>query len=121
MASSVVGTPSYTAPEILQSKDYDFRCDYWSLGVILFLLLSGTLPFEHEDTIELFEMIKEGKYNKKAGSWRYVSAQAKNLISGLLVVDPDYRLKKEQIQDHVWFSGAIKLSDDIIPINIDKH
>ena len=80
MAVSIVGTPSYTAPEILKGEPYDFRCDYWSLGVILFFLLSGTLPFDHEDTFELFELIKRGKYNKRAESWSSVSRQAKNLI-----------------------------------------
>ena len=64
MASSFVGTPSYTAPEILFKKPYDFRCDYWSLGVILFFLLSGTLPFDHENIADLFELIKQGKYDK---------------------------------------------------------
>ena len=59
-ARTVAGTPNYIAPEILQCKPYDEKCDYWSLGVILFLLLSGSLPFEHEEHFELFELIKAG-------------------------------------------------------------
>ena len=116
MAASFVGTPSYTAPEILFKKPYDFRCDYWSLGVTLFFLLSGTLPFDHENIADLFELIKQGKYDKKAESWLHISLEAKNLIEGLLVVDPDYRLKKEQIKSHVWFNEKLTLSDTIIPI-----
>ena len=72
--SIIVENPSYIAPEILTGKPYDERCDYWSLGVILFLLLSGTLPFDHEDTVELVKIIKKGKYNKRAESWRCFSA-----------------------------------------------
>ena len=47
--SLIAGTPGYIAPEIISCKPYDSRCDFWSLGVIMFLLLSGELPFEHED------------------------------------------------------------------------
>ena len=45
----IAGTPGYIAPEIISKKPYDHKCDYWSLGVILFMLLAGELPFQHED------------------------------------------------------------------------
>jgi serine/threonine protein kinase len=45
--SKVVGTPGYVAPEVISRKPYDNRCDFWSLGVIMFIMLSRELPFSH--------------------------------------------------------------------------
>ena len=61
LASTTCGTPGYVAPEILEDeKKYDTRVDFWSLGVVMFIMLSGQPPFFHEDNFELFEMIKDG-------------------------------------------------------------
>lgn len=62
MANTVCGTPSYVAPEVLDQQPYDFRCDYWSLGIILYRMVSGKVPFFHDDKFELFEIIKAGKF-----------------------------------------------------------
>ena len=80
LAKTVAGSPSYIAPEILNGQPYDCRCDYWSLGVILFLLLSGGLPFEHEDHNELFQMISEGEYKMDENTWHFISEEAKHLV-----------------------------------------
>jgi serine/threonine protein kinase len=96
MAKTVAGTPGYIAPEILQQRPYDHRCDYWSLGVVLYLLLSGSLPFEHHDHIECFAMIMKGKFSMKSETWtEHISDEAKSLIEGLLVVDPNMRFNAE--------------------------
>jgi calcium-dependent protein kinase len=58
----VAGSPYYIAPEIISNKPYDKRCDLWSLGVILFLLLSGELPFHHLDIYESFKLTTLGTY-----------------------------------------------------------
>ena len=119
MATTVAGTPGYLAPEILMNSGYDFKCDYWSLGVVLYFLLSGTLPFQSENMLELFNLIKEGEYDTDQKSWDHVSPEAKNLLQGLLVVDPEYRLKKEQIEAHPWFQTQV--SNDSIPIDNDEE
>jgi calcium/calmodulin-dependent protein kinase I len=105
LATTTAGTPGYVAPEVLSREPYDHRCDYWSLGVVLFIMLSGTPPFYHEDNFELFEIIKKGKFTFDAPAWQHVSDEAKDLIKGLLVVDPNERLTAAQIGDHPWVSG----------------
>jgi calcium/calmodulin-dependent protein kinase I len=97
LATTTAGTPGYVAPEVLSQTPYDYRCDYWSLGVVLFLMLSGTPPFYHPDHLELFEMIKKGEFNFGARTWENVSDEAKDLIKGLLVVNPEERFTAEQI------------------------
>ena len=58
-ATTTCGTPGYVAPEILEQKPYQYSCDYWSIGVVLFILLSGCPPFFDEDNYKLFEKIKK--------------------------------------------------------------
>ena len=55
MASTTCGTPGYVAPEVLEQKPYGMECDYWSIGVVTYILLSGTPPFYDEDNFKLFE------------------------------------------------------------------
>ena len=58
LATTTCGTPGYVAPEVLMQKPYGKTCDFWSIGVITFILLSGTPPFYEEDNFKLFEQIK---------------------------------------------------------------
>jgi calcium/calmodulin-dependent protein kinase I len=55
LASTTCGTPGYVAPEVLMQRPYGKSCDYWSIGVVAFILLSGTPPFYEEDNFALFE------------------------------------------------------------------
>jgi len=105
LATTTCGTPGYVAPEILKKQSYDHRCDYWSMGVVMFIMLSGTPPFYHDNNFDLYEIIKTGKYDFGAPAWEDVSAEAKNLLKGLLRVDPDDRLTQEQIKSDPWIRG----------------
>lgn len=92
MASTTCGTPGYVAPEVLMQKPYGKACDYWSIGVVAFILLSGTPPFYEEDNFELFEQIKACKYDFDVETWDSVSNEAKDFIKKVLVADPGVRL-----------------------------
>jgi len=84
--STIVGTPFYVAPEVL-SGDYDYECDNWSLGVIMYVLLSGYLPFYGKNEIEVFEKIKTGQLTFDQKEFDNISSNAKELIRKLLTVD----------------------------------
>ena len=72
-ATTTCGTPGYVAPEILSDKPYKEPCDFWSLGVVLFIMLSGEPPFYHDDNFELFEIIKQCKYTMDKPIWEHIS------------------------------------------------
>jgi calcium-dependent protein kinase len=103
---SVVGTPLYVAPEVLK-QDYDERCDNWSLGVMMYFLLSGHLPFDAAHTKDIFDKIKLGKFTFKGKEWKSVSKLAKDLIKQLLVVSPDHRLTSSEALKHPWFEKVL--------------
>lgn len=97
-----VGSVYYIAPEILK-KDYDEKCDIWSLGVILYMMLSGTAPFSGRTDKAIFESILNGKFSFPQKRWGSVSEQAKDLISKMLIYDPKERISAKKALNHSWF------------------
>ena len=85
-----VGTPYYIAPEVL-NKSYTQACDLWSLGVITYILLSNTPPFNAATDQEVIETVKTGQYDYNAPVWQSISADAKDFISQLLQTDSQAR------------------------------
>ncbi|CAD8080235.1 unnamed protein product [Paramecium primaurelia] len=96
------GTPGYVAPEIINGKGYTEAIDFWSVGVILYIMLCGFPPFYDEDNDKLFSMIKNGNFNFPSPYWDQISNEAKELIKGLLTIDPAKRLTTEKILKHPW-------------------
>ncbi|XP_065114360.1 ribosomal protein S6 kinase alpha-3 isoform X5 [Paramisgurnus dabryanus] len=102
-------TPCYTAnfvaPEVLKKQGYDAACDIWSLGVLLYTMLTGFTPFANgpEDTPEeILARIGSGKFCLTGGYWNSVSPEAKDLVSSMLHVDPHQRLTAAQVLRHPW-------------------
>jgi len=108
---TIVGTPYYIAPEVLQGK-YGVKCDIWSLGVIMYILLSGYLPFGGNGAAEVFEKVQEGEYSFSQKEWNKVSDEAKDLINHMLEVDTKKRYSAEKCLKHKWFKIAKELKDD---------
>lgn len=100
--SEKTGTAYYIAPEVLKRK-YNEKCDLWSCGVILYILLCGSPPFSGKTDDEIFKNISKGSYTFKGNVWNDISTQAKDLISKLLVKDIDKRLSAEEALSHDWF------------------
>jgi calcium/calmodulin-dependent protein kinase I len=102
LATTACGTPGYVAPEILNGTGYGREVDYWSIGVILYIMLCGFPPFYEESNQKLFEMIKGGTYDFPSPYWDEISDMAKDLIKQILVVDPKKRMTAEEILNHPW-------------------
>ena len=104
------GTPAYIAPEILKDKGYSgFGVDVWSLGVCLFAMLYGTVPFKANNMSELHQLILKGKYSLKDDKAE-LSDVAKDLIRKLLEPDCRKRIKIEEVRTHPWLSDV---TDDV--------
>uniref|UniRef100_A0A665X9G4 MAP/microtubule affinity-regulating kinase 3 n=1 Tax=Echeneis naucrates TaxID=173247 RepID=A0A665X9G4_ECHNA len=97
------GSPPYAAPELFQGKKYDGpEVDVWSLGVILYTLVSGSLPFDGQNLKELRERVLRGKYRIPF----YMSTDCENLLKRFLVLNPGKRGTLEQIMKDRWISGG---------------
>ncbi|MBX3009837.1 MAG: EF-hand domain-containing protein, partial [Melioribacteraceae bacterium] len=102
------GTPYYIAPDVL-NKNYDEKCDIWSLGVILYILLVGYPPFNGSDDKKIIDAVKKGKYTLDEPEWDDVSEEAVDLVKKCLTYDPDKRISAGEALDHVWFKKFAKV------------
>lgn len=96
------GTPQYVAPEICKQQRYGKEVDEWSLGVIVYFILSGFLPFQNDNQALLFAEIKRGFVGFSEQHWENISPEAKAVIQGLLTVDPTKRMTVEEMLEHPW-------------------
>ena len=99
--STKVGTAYYVPPEILEGK-YNEKCDIWSVGVILYILLSGDPPFNGSNDGVIYSKIKKMKFTFPPKKWNYISKEAKDLISHMLSPENE-RYTASQVLAHPWF------------------
>ncbi|XP_004568508.1 serine/threonine-protein kinase D3 [Maylandia zebra] len=97
---SVVGTPAYLAPEVLRSKGYNRSLDMWSVGVIVYVSLSGTFPFNEDEDIN--DQIQNAAFMYPANPWKEISEEAKDLINNLLQVKMRKRYSVDKSLSHPW-------------------
>jgi calcium-dependent protein kinase len=102
MLNKKIGTPYYIAPEVL-NNNYNHKCDIWSCGVIMYILLVGSPPFSGDNDNEIYKAVKEGKVNLEGEDWDNITPDAKDLIKKLLKKDMNKRCSAEQALGHVWF------------------
>uniref|UniRef100_A0A4W5PZJ1 Calcium/calmodulin-dependent serine protein kinase b n=1 Tax=Hucho hucho TaxID=62062 RepID=A0A4W5PZJ1_9TELE len=96
-----VGTPHFMAPEVVKREPYGKPVDVWGCGVILFILLSGCLPF-YGTKERLFEAIIKGKYKMNPRQWSHISESAKDLVRRMLMLDPAERITVYEALNHPW-------------------
>lgn len=105
---SVVAAAAATTTSTISA--YDESCDLWSLGVILYTMLSGEVPFNsttaHRTAEEIVEDITRSKLSYDTSAWRNVSQAAKDLVKGLLTVDPSKRLTMKNLARNAWLRGS---------------
>ena len=102
------GTPNYVAPEVLADRGYDGKAaDVWSIGVILYVLLAGFLPFDEPTMSGLFRKIQKGDFVFPP----WFTPGAKRLISTILVTDPKRRATLDQIIKNDWFNEGFKTEE----------
>lgn len=99
----LAGTAHYIAPEVLEMKPYGRPVDCWACGVIMYTLITGFLPFHHEDERRLNELIKNGDCDLQHKTWDSVTVEGKDLVQKLLCVVPSRRITAEQALKHSWF------------------
>ena len=107
LLSTYCGTTDYAAPEVLRNQPYDGRLtDIWSIGVVLFAMLSGCFPFKNVN-------------NQMGGVFSFppsMSPEARELISRILVVNPRNRLSLDRILEHPWVAKAKFLTQPVLPL-----
>ena len=102
--SRVVGVPYYMAPELF-SKRITEKCDIWSIGVILYLLLSGRPPFAGEEDDEVIESVKNGKIDYSSPPFNKLTKNCLDLLKKLLNKDPEQRISAQEALNHKWFDA----------------
>ncbi|KAJ3452153.1 serine/threonine-protein kinase fhke-related [Anaeramoeba flamelloides] len=102
LVSTKVGTNNYRAPETLTKGSFGKECDLWSCGVILYILLSGLMPFHNKKRIPLHQQILWASYSFPEDVFEKISPAAINLIRKLIQVNPEKRLTAEQALNHPW-------------------
>jgi len=119
MVDECCGTTSYMAPEVLTGP-YDVQCDLWSVGVIVYFMMCGYLPFMGRNDEEKESKILRGAYSFKDNSWNLVSSEAKDFISKLLVQNPKARMTGKQALQHPWIVKRANLSNEPLGEEITK-
>ena len=111
------GTPAYLAPEVIRANgDISFKTDVWGLGILLFALTFGNVPFEGDDVQDLYRAILHGKFRFPAK--RRFSRELADLISGMILVDVKKRFSIREILQHPWIKN-VGLGPTIVSTEIE--
>ena len=117
--SSRVGTPYYMAPEVLK-RNYNLKCDLWSVGVIIYILLVGYPPFNGATDKDILTQVKIGKLDLSDNIFKTVDSNVVNLLKNLLQRDIEKRFDTKQALSHQWFQNFTPKSGLSIDFN-KKH
>jgi len=111
------GTPNYVAPEVLTGRGYDKRADIWSIGIIMYLMLRGQLPFDANDIETILINTKRGDIVLDDDHWKNVSTEAQELMMKFLKLDTKERIELPEALNHPW----IKQRETLLPQYAGKN
>jgi serine/threonine protein kinase len=106
------GTIGYMAPELILTGHCSKATDVFAAGVVLFILLSGRPPFNSKSNREVLEKTAKGQYSMAGAEWDDISNEAKDVVSKMLVVNPENRLSTTEILNHPWIKQLDEIGDD---------
>ncbi|KHJ83919.1 kinase domain protein, partial [Oesophagostomum dentatum] len=112
--STICGTPTYVASEVILESGYDEKVDIWATGVILYVMLCGFPPFQSSDGTQddLFAQIMRGRVTFPSPSWDKISASAKALILLLVNTDKEERFSAQDLLDNQWIKTLSDVPSD---------
>lgn len=99
------GTPYYIAPEVLKCY-YTEKCDIWSAGINMYILLCGYPPFGGSNDDQILKKIAHGKFSFPSPEWDFISFEAKDLITKMICFDPNKRITSREALQHPWLNNA---------------
>ena len=105
MQKGMVGSAYYIAPEVIRGT-FDESCDIWSIGVIMYIMLVGSPPFDGVDDDEILNSIRKGIYSTSSKNYIKLSNNAKDLIKKLLEYNPSKRITAKNALNHPWFQNS---------------
>ena len=108
--SGIIGTLHYCSPEVVKDK-YDFECDEWACGILMFILLTGYAPFGGKTEEHIFSNILNNDLNLNVPELKNISEPCKDLISKLLVKKANKRIKADDALKHPFFTSGINMGN----------
>lgn len=116
--NTACGSPYYVAPEVIDGSSYGNECDIWSLGVIMYILLSGEFPFVGSTMNQLYANMKRFNLNFESSTWDNISEEAITLIKQCLTVNQKKRITAAKALRSPWFTEvekrkSVSLSDEV--------
>jgi calcium-dependent protein kinase len=104
--TGVYGTSFFLAPEVIEHS-YSEKCDVWSCGVVLYMMLSGHPPFDGRDDLEVIKKVLNGKFDLDSELWSHMSPEVKDLL-GKMLTREGKRLSAKDVLHHPWFDKCAK-------------
>jgi calcium-dependent protein kinase len=114
----LIGSPYYMAPEVIDKK-YNNKCDIWSIGIILYFIMTKKKPFTGFSLEEIFSSIKDDEIDLKSKYLRNYSGELKNLLVQLLKKKPEERIDAKEALNHQWFINN-KTKEKLIELTSDE-